>query len=116
LEVSLREDLRFMYVQYSIAKCPTYPKMLVALSLLLCGSASPQESEARYREFLRTHRGSEIGFSAERVSVFNSNVAHIERFNAEEAPNVGYLLGVNRFADLTWSEFRELHTSPSVRR
>lgn len=35
-----------------------------------------------------------------RLAVFRDNVAYIEKFNREEAPQRGYTLGVNQFADM----------------
>ncbi|XP_019168747.1 PREDICTED: zingipain-2-like [Ipomoea nil] len=49
-----------------------------------------------------------------RFNVFKNNVERIETFNA--GTDKGYKLGVNKFADLTNDEFRELRVSGFVRR
>nr|GMD06784.1 senescence-specific cysteine protease SAG12-like [Ipomoea batatas] len=76
---------------------------------------SENSMRLRHQQWM-AHHGKVYADASEedmRFNVFKNNVERIETFNA--GPDKGYKLGVNKFADLTNEEFRQLTTGGFVR-
>ncbi|CAH9112092.1 unnamed protein product [Cuscuta europaea] len=67
--------------------------------------------EAMHQEWMSLHRKnySHLEEHQLRFKIFEENVNYINAFNAK--PNQSYKLGINKFADLTNREFREIYAS-----
>ncbi|XP_018495531.1 cathepsin L1 [Galendromus occidentalis] len=76
------------------------------LALVVAVGADLTNFEHFKEHFGKTYEGDE---HALRQGIFQRNLAHIEKFNAEKAASRGYTLGITQFADMSTAEFRQTY-------
>jgi C1A family cysteine protease len=84
-------------------------KAIAAVLVAVCvGLVSCSSYELEFQSFVKAHNKTykDMGEHAARLQVFRTNLDAINEHNSK---NLGWTMAVNKFADLTWDEFKAQH-------
>merc|ERR1712166_1415969 len=87
---------------------PTQSQLLALLAAIIASAtATESDYQALFQDFMQTHnKGYQPHEVLPRYNVFKDNLDMINDHNQNKAPELGYTLAVNQFADMTRNEWR----------
>jgi C1A family cysteine protease len=85
---------------------PTQSQLLALLAAIIA-TTTESDYQALFQDFMQTHnKGYQPHEVLPRYNVFKDNLDTINVHNPNKAPELGYTLAVNQFADMTRNEWR----------